>query len=322
MKAKILLLLLSILLGSCYDQDIRKDVSIKEIKKDSKPLINFEDETIINLTSIKDSLKTHSLFKIWESSFLLENLTAPSFSKFKNYFEFCTVKDIHKNQKLIILGMGYDDNAYELYLINKNLQNLKWELKAFSRDYTRLVINEKHVKYDSLNKLVCYDIDPASFSNGDLSNGMYYKLNSDTILNVLITNSSGGEDHEIAYWKRDSCNLDISTNFNSELITLSTLIIKFAYKYEIYVLSECDIKKDNPDVFLIGNDTIDYTWNDTLNAYFPKWESLNHLDSTQFKSVTDWGQLDGFKKEFEIYCESIKRDKPKTAQFIRNAFTQ
>ena len=302
MKKIILFSSLFFLVTSCFNET--------KITKGTAPLIDsleyVSNEIIENLSSGDNCLNMYSSFKLFESLIKRNEIEEMSYFEFTKRYLFTKVQNVINDQKLIIIGMDNDDNTYDMFLVHRTADKLKWEIQSMSREYTRLVINQDEIQYDSLNRIVNFEVEQVWSSDGDLTYNLFYKIFKDTMIQVLHLNSSGGQDIQILDINVDDCMIDFLTYFNSRVLLISEDTLKFEYDFEVYSEVTCENQKNQKDTFLVSKDTIWYYLPEKGHEFKPEWSSLARWDSVQFKSLTDWNFLEGFESEIEKYSQSIE----------------
>ena len=267
--------------------------------------------------SVEDSETALSTaYNLYQYLYGLNEIKTAAFRDFREAYQFTWVKEISKTQKVVVLGMGNDENRFELFLLNKK-EASDWELKASEEIDTRFVIEASDIQYDSTNQLLHLVVDQTWSSHGDLSFELFYQITADTLLEVLHRNHSGGQDLEVAVYMEDSCNLDVLVNFNSNLEKVSKNELQFSVQYELLLYSNCDGTTQIIDTIMKESDRIRYTYNVKKSLYIPNWNSLKKLNKAQFEAVTDWGDLDPFEFKIEAYCQKIEQSMPKSSELLR-----
>jgi hypothetical protein len=300
-------------------KEIPKENKVEPIETPLIPMEYFEDAIVGNLETIDKKVALPAAYSLHKALYRLNEIDTVTFNDFQDYHEFTWVKEISAKQKVVVLGMEYEDNMFELLLLNQN-ENAAWELKAYERIDTRFLIEASDVQYDSINNLLHLVVEQTWSSNGDLDFELFYQITADTLLQVLERNASGGQELEMAVHIEDNCNLDVVVNFNSEVEKLSKNKLQFLYKYEMLLYSTCDGPKEIKDTILKGSERITYVYNLEKGLYVPNWNSLEKLNKDQFEAITDWGDLDPFALEVSEYCQKIERSMPESSKLLKTAF--
>lgn len=293
--------------------------TIKVASKRTRPAIYFEKEIVENLEAADEKIALSAAYILYQSLYKGNELDALTFSEFQGAYQFTCVKKVSDKQQLVVLGMEYDDNQFESFLLNKK-ESLGWELKAVERTDTRFVIQASDVEYDSTNNLLHFVVEQTWSSHGGLAFELFYRITTDSMRQVLHRNASGGHEVDIAVRSQEGCNMDIVVNFYSDLDTISKNELQFLYNYEILLYSNCDGAIKFRDTILKEIDRITYTYNAKKGLYVPNWNSLKILNQDKFEAITSWGDLDPFELEIEDYCHKIENRMPRSAELLRFSF--
>lgn len=286
------------------------------------PLIttdSLEKEQLERQEVEEQKVPRSAAYNLYQKLYRLNGMNMLAFSDFQTYYKFTSVKEISANQKLVVLGMEYDDSVFEVFLLNRKKASI-WELKAVEKIDTRFMIQPSDVQYDSINQLLHFVVEQVWASHGDLTFELFYQVTADTMLRVLDINVAGGQELDIAMRSQDGCNMELVVNFNSELDKVSKNELQFLYQYELLLYSKCDSAIEIRDIILKGTDRITYIYDAKEGLYVPNWNSLKNLNQNQFEAITSWGDLDPFELEIAAYCQKIENTMPRSAQLLKTAF--
>lgn len=298
-----------------------KEEKVETAEELSEPKAYFAEEIVDSLETKDEKKHLRAAYNLYKGLYRKNERNTVPYSEFEGYYRFTSVKEISAKQKIIVLGMEYDENRFEVFLLDKEETSL-WELQTLESIDTRYVIQASDVKYDSINKLLHLVVEQAWSSNGDLAVELFYQITKDTMKQVLERSASGGEEVDIAVHSQDDCNMELVVNFRSDLDKVSKNELQFLYQYELLLYSSCDGVIEHKDTILQQTDKISYIYNAEKELYSPNWKSLKKLNQDQFEAMTNWGDLDPFAFEIKSYCQKIENTMPKSSEILRAAFTE
>ena len=219
-------------------------------------------------------------------------------NSFQRDFQFAKEIMVNKKQKLLVLGLAYEENAYELLLLNRVSQD--WQLQAYQQEPTRLVIAASDLFWAAAAQVLYFTVEQTWSSDGDLSYGVFYQVSDNTLQEVLRINSSGGQDMDFSLEDETNCG-DISTSFSAQIDSATAHRFYLTYSYEARFAYGC--QEEVQDTLLTGSTPMVYYWEAEEARFLPDWKSLSGLDSLQFASITDWDELQGFEEVISAYCK-------------------
>ena len=194
-----------------------------------------------------------------------------SFQNFKDKHVFSKRYEVDALHQLIVLGMAYGDNAFEVLLLTKEEANARWWLSGALTCYTRFVLEERHLWFDVSTGLLLLSIGDFYSDRGDANTRMIYQVEDDRLIEAGSVDYSGFFDLELEWDAADDTTAPCAVGglyfYHSDwrIINKETLVLD--YIPQVLLTNEAPYPWPDADTILLDTFTVVYTWQDSLQAF-------------------------------------------------------
>ncbi|MGH1336714.1 MAG: hypothetical protein ACRBFS_11345 [Aureispira sp.] len=220
-----------------------------------------------------------------------------SFQSFKDSYVLSKKYAIDATHRLVILGMEYADNYFEVLLLTKDSTNNSWWLSDATGCYTRYVLREQQILFDSTTRLLFLIIGDFHSDMGDADSRMIYQVEGNQLQEAGYIHDSGFFDLDLEWSAVDStvgsCELSGLYSYRSDWTIVDRRTLELKYELEVLLTHKAPYPWPDADTIHLDGFTVFYTWQDSLQAFvFDETQSLGISQQVlENRQIGSWDDL-------------------------------
>lgn len=228
----------------------------------------FWEDSWDNITEDSSLLKL--AFEYWKKEGKYE-VEEQSFQEFSHSISLLKSYPLGANTLLLIIGMPSDDNVFELLVLDKDTTTNQWWVADEVSYYTRYVLKEHQVNFDTTTGLILLTVGEFHSSEGDASSKILLKVLYNKFQEVGNIFEDGFFDFYLEWESKNSrdkpCEIDGLFSYHSDWTVVDKNTLHLTYHLEVLFTHQEPYPWPDADTILLDTFFIVYTWQDSAQAF-------------------------------------------------------